>query len=59
MKKTAIASIWKMDWLGQNGSRKNVALEPRMKRVLQKKVRKQRWRGDEKKKGTFGTAKTW
>ena len=25
-----------------------------MKRVLQKKVRKQRWRGDEKKKGTFG-----
>ena len=28
-------------------------------RVLQKKARKQRWRGDEKMKGTFGAAKTW
>lgn len=31
MKKIAIASLWKMDWLGQNGSKKDVALESRRK----------------------------
>ena len=59
MKKTAIASIWKMEWLGQNGSRKNIALESRMKEFCRRRPRKQRWRGDEKMKGTFGAAKTW
>lgn len=59
MKKTAIASIWKMDWLGQIGSGKNVALEARMKEFCRRRPRKQRWRGDEKMKGTFGAAKTW
>ena len=59
MKKTAIASIWKMDWLGQIGSGKNVALESRMKEFCRRRPRKQKWRGDEKMKGTFGAAKTW
>lgn len=57
MTKTAVASIWKLDWLGQNGSGKNVALESRMKEVCRRRPRKQRWRGDEKMKGTFCAAK--